>query len=343
MKNIDLMNYTNFFSLLLVFIILSSGCVSKKKFKELELLKDHYNKEYEALRLADEENKIIKNNLKDNNELLKNTSLELQNTMLYLEKVKAENADLEARYNRLVEQNDALLSTSTDEKMVLQKQLNQFEAELDEKKRELEALQFMLDQRQSNLDGLTKTLEARDQNSKTLAAELAQKEQRINELNNLINSKDAQMQRIKTSISAALNNFTAADLTVTERNNKIYVSLSQNLLFKSGSDQIDWKGKKAIGQVAEVLKNNSDININVEGHTDTDGSADKNWDLSTRRANSVVKVLTGNGVQPERITASGRAFYVPIAPNDTAANKALNRRTEIILSPNLDALYELLN
>ena len=137
--------------------------------------------------------------------------------------------------------------------------------------------------------------------------------------------------------------FTDSDLTISEKNGKIYVSLSQNLLFASGSDKIDWKGKKAIIQVAQVLNSNQDILVNVEGHTDSDGNPNSNWDLSVRRATAVVKVLTGQGVDAKRVTASGRAFYDPIAPNNSAANKAKNRRTEIILSPKLDLLYDIIN
>jgi chemotaxis protein MotB len=92
-----------------------------------------------------------------------------------------------------------------------------------------------------------------------------------------------------------------------------------------------------------VLKQNPDIDILVEGHTDTDGTAAQNWDLSVSRATAVVKILTGFGVDPKKVTAAGRSFFFPVASNDTAQGKALNRRTEVILSPNLDELFELIN
>jgi len=148
---------------------------------------------------------------------------------------------------------------------------------------------------------------------------------------------------LRSKVNQALLGFTDADLSVSERNGKIYVSLSQNLLFATNSDNIDWKGKKAIRSLADVLKQNPDINITVEGHTDPDGSPAKNWDLSVRRATAVVKILTETNVNAERITASGRSFYYPIASNATAAGKAKNRRTEIILSPRLDQLYKIIN
>ena len=122
----------------------------------------------------------------------------------------------------------------------------------------------------------------------------------------------------------------------------MYLSLSQNLLFPSGSDEIDWKGRQALMKLADALKSNPDIDITVEGHTDTDGTAAKNWDLSVLRATTVVKLLSSYGVPSDRLIASGRGFYAPIASNDTPQGKGLNRRTEIILSPQLDELYNLI-
>jgi len=139
----------------------------------------------------------------------------------------------------------------------------------------------------------------------------------------------------------ALTGFQASDLSVAERDGKIYVSLSQDLLFASGSDQIDVKGKDAISKLAGALKGNKDFLINVEGHTDAQGSVDKNWDLSVRRATSVVKILTGAGLDPKVITASGRALYDPLSENESAEGRAKNRRTEIILAPRLNELYQL--
>jgi chemotaxis protein MotB len=118
--------------------------------------------------------------------------------------------------------------------------------------------------------------------------------------------------------------------------------MSQNLLFSSGSEDIDWRGKQALMQVAEALKTNTDFEVVVEGHTDSDGTAARNWDLSVLRATSIVKELTKYGVEPARIVAAGRGFYAPVAPNNTQQGKALNRRSEIILTPKLDDLYRII-
>jgi chemotaxis protein MotB len=150
------------------------------------------------------------------------------------------------------------------------------------------------------------------------------------------------MAQLRTNLNQALLGFTAADMSISEKDGKLYVSLSQNLLFKTGSDQIDFRGKNALKQVAEALNANPDIDIMVEGHTDSDGAPAANWDLSVRRATAVVKILSDFGVSPARMTAAGRGLYAPVAPNDSAANKALNRRTDIILSPKLDQLYQMI-
>ena len=138
------------------------------------------------------------------------------------------------------------------------------------------------------------------------------------------------------------------ELTVEERNGRIYVSLSEQLLFQSGSAAVDPKGQKALAQLANAIKNGDQINIMVEGHTDNvpvSGQSkymNDNWDLSVMRATSIVRILLANGVNPKNITAAGRGEHDPKALNDTKGNKALNRRTEIILTPDFSALIEAL-
>lgn len=117
--------------------------------------------------------------------------------------------------------------------------------------------------------------------------------------------------------------------------------MSQNLLFKAGSDKVEANGTAALANLAKALNDNPDIEVIVEGHTDNAGGVDYNWNLSVNRATSVVKILAINGVAPHRMVASGRGMHHPVVPNDSAANKAKNRRTEIILSPNLDKILEL--
>jgi chemotaxis protein MotB len=129
----------------------------------------------------------------------------------------------------------------------------------------------------------------------------------------------------------------------------VYVSLAEQLLFGSGSIDVDTKGVGALQQLAKAIKDQRDINILIEGHTDNVPISKKsqymadNWDLSVMRATSITKILTKAGVTPQQITASGRGEYVPLAANDSPQNKQKNRRTEIIITPNLDELFKILN
>jgi chemotaxis protein MotB len=132
------------------------------------------------------------------------------------------------------------------------------------------------------------------------------------------------------------------------KNGKVYVSLAEQLLFGSGSIEVDAKGVTALQQLAKAIKDQKDINIMVEGHTDNVPISKKsqymqdNWDLSVMRATSITKILTKSGVSPQQVTASGRGEFMPLASNDSHQNKQKNRRTEIIITPNLDELFRIL-
>ncbi len=177
---------------------------------------------------------------------------------------------------------------------------------------------------------------------------IADQAKRLKNLQDLIQSQKDVMNKLKKSIGDALVNFNADELSVYIKDGKVYVSLQEKLLFKSGSDVVDPKGREALGALAQVLNNTRDINIMIEGHTDTipinrDRFQD-NWALSTARATSIVRILTKDYmVDPHNITAAGRSKYYPIQSNDTPEGKAANRRTEIIISPNLTDLFKLLD
>jgi chemotaxis protein MotB len=176
---------------------------------------------------------------------------------------------------------------------------------------------------------------------------IADQAKRLKDLQDLIQSQRNVMNKLKKTIADALVNFKADELSVYVKDGKVYVSLEEKLLFKSGSAVVDPKGKEAIGKLAQVLNSTADISVLIEGHTDTipiktEKFAD-NWALSTGRAASIVRILTKDyGVDPHRVTASGRGEFQPVKPNDTPEGRASNRRTEIIISPNLSELYKLL-
>lgn len=177
---------------------------------------------------------------------------------------------------------------------------------------------------------------------------LITREKRVQELEGMIARKDSAMNYLRTKVAAALTGFEGKGLTIYQKNGKVYVSMENSLLFASGSYTVAKRGQEALTNIAGVLAENTDINILVEGHTDNDpyngsGTIKDNWDLSVMRATSVVKILTQAAkLSQDRITAAGRGEFSPLAPNDTAENKAKNRRTEIILTPDLSEIAELL-
>jgi len=174
---------------------------------------------------------------------------------------------------------------------------------------------------------------------------------RTAELEGLLRQRDQALSSIRSILSNALSGFEGNGLSVTQRNGMIYVSMEDKLLFESGKAEVSAEGKSALREIATVLAGNSQINVTVEGHTDNVPYRNKakdqitdNWDLSVKRATEVVRLLLANkGINPKRITASGRSQYVPVAKGDNAAARQQNRRTEIILTPQLDRLMELMN
>lgn len=176
--------------------------------------------------------------------------------------------------------------------------------------------------------------------------ELAANQKRLEQLQALMDQQKKAIQEIRKKMSDALVGFNSKELTVAIKNGKVYVSLQENLLFPSGSAVVNPKGKEALGKLAEVLNNNPEITVMIEGHTDSipiRGKYQDNWDLSTARATAIVRILTIDyKVDPVRVEASGHSQFDPVQTNSTADGRALNRRTEIILSPKLDELYRLI-
>ena len=205
---------------------------------------------------------------------------------------------------------------------------------------EAEQFNLALKQKTQELDAKTKELEAKEKL-------LAEREQALNELRNVIARQDSITKRLNDVLRDALLGFKSDELSVEIKNGKVYVSMSDKLLFKSGSAAVETKGKEAIKVLAGVLEKNPDIDILIEGHTDNvpikTAVYQDNWDLSVARATSIVRILTVDyKILPTRLTASGKGEYSPRATNETPEGRALNRRTEIILSPKLDEIMQLL-
>lgn len=178
--------------------------------------------------------------------------------------------------------------------------------------------------------------------------QIAEQRKRLEQLQALIDQQQKATEALRKKIADALTGFNSSELTVTQKNGKVYISMQEGLLFPSGSADVNPKGKEALSKVAGVLNTNSDINIDVEGHTDSLPIHNKtyadNWALSTARATSIAHVLIDEyKVSPAKLIASGRSQYDPVAPNSTPEGRGQNRRTEIILEPKLDEIMRLLN
>lgn len=216
-------------------------------------------------------------------------------------------------------------------------------ANLDQSIKELEQRKATL---QQQIDGMNREIDSISRQSANQQGLLSEQQKRIDYLQSLIDQQRRTVNELKNKIANALTSFNSNELTVSEKNGKVYVSLSENLLFPSGSAVVNQKGIDALGKLAAVLNNNPDININIEGHTDTvpiRGRYEDNWALSVARATSIVRILTKNyNVDPVRIIASGHSQYDPVDTNATPEGRARNRRTEIILIPKLDELYRLI-
>ena len=214
--------------------------------------------------------------------------------------------------------------------------LNQQLRELNDK---IAQLNSDLANKQNNLSTISSQLTGSKQ-------ALQEQQKKLEQLQALLELQKRKSNELKKKMSDALVGFNSNELTVSQKNGKVYVSLSENLLFPSGSAVVNIKGKEALGKLADVLNINPDISVNIEGHTDSipiRGKYEDNWALSTARASSIVRILVNDyKVDPVRVIASGHSQFDPVAPNSVPDGRAKNRRTEIILSPKLDELYKLL-
>lgn len=248
---------------------------------------------------------------------------------------------------RLRRQN-ALLTSDIDDLKEAQKALMKgSEDEIRRLMTDLQSSQMDLQKRERDLQKLSEDVNARKLEAERIQKELEQRNARLAELEKVLGEQQAAVQALKKKVSDALLGFENQGLTVTQKNGKVYVSLEEKLLFKSGSTTVDPKGVAALKNLATVLDQNPEISVMIEGHTDDvpviPGSVYKdNWDLSVLRATSIVRILLQHSsINPKQLTVAGRSQFQPVDPAKTAEARQKNRRTEIILSPNLEELYKL--
>ncbi len=248
---------------------------------------------------------------------------------------------LQEKYDALSDSYDLLASKNSREMAEKAKETKQLLEQLEEVQSDLFA-------KEDELSKLSLSLEAKEEELKLAQENLESRSTRVVELESIINKKDSIVTALKKSIAKALIGLEGEGLTIEKRNGKVYVSLEEALLFASGKYEVNSGGVVALNKLANALAYQNDLKILVEGHTDSipfnsRGLVKDNWDLSVMRATNVVKVLTQNpDLDPIQLTAAGRSEFMPIASNTSAEGRSVNRRIEIILSPNLDDLFKLL-
>lgn len=317
-------------------IILSGiiACVPARKFEELQNKQQQCADELEALKAKNAtlettatEQKALIDDMKSEVSRLKADTTLLGKSL----RMKEEQYDkIDALNQRIQSQLEALQKGSAIENQRLMNDLNTTRLELQKKEDELRKLEAELNAKEDKLN--------------KLSLDLAEREKRVNELEEIIAKKDEAVKALKEKVAKALLGFKDKGLTVEQKNGRVHVSMEAKLLFPSGSTKIDPEGKKALIELAKVLQDQTDLDVLVEGHTDTDALKSSshpkdNWELSVLRATSVVKIMLENSsIDPKTITAAGRGEYLPISED-----KAKNRRIEIILIPNLDELFEMIS
>jgi|TARA_B100001094_G_scaffold205581_1_gene199476 chemotaxis protein MotB len=199
----------------------------------------------------------------------------------------------------------------------------------------------------NNIGNLTTLSQKGAENLEMSLESMKEKDIRIQRMQDAVTKKDSVTLALVTSLKGVLGNMSDEDIEINVEKGVVYVSISDKLLFRSGSYTVTSKAKEILGKVAKVVNDKPELEFMVEGHTDNvpikiEGIVD-NWDLSVKRATAVVRILENDfDVAPARMTASGRSYYIPVADNDTSANRAKNRRTRIIVLPKLDQFYDLI-
>lgn len=339
------MKITSILKFGIIVSVLFWSCVPAKEFQALqdknlkcEEERDKFSTENEALtvRVSELDSRVRVLQAEVDNLLADSASRAIE-----LNRLREDNQRLNGKYSELQKLQQNLMQGNQQETRKVLAQLQTSQEELQQKEDALKELERKLYQRRINLDQAQANLDS-------MKKELEDRNARLMDLERKLSLQDSVMQALKKKVSDALFGFEGKGLSVKMEGSKVYVSLEEKLMFKSGSYQVDPRGASALKQLIPVLEQNPDIYIMVEGHTDDvpyKGSGDMldNWDLSVKRSTTIVRILiTGTRIDPVRITAAGRSEYLPLDNAKTTEARQKNRRTEIILTPNLDELMKLI-
>lgn len=313
------------FAFITVLLTTLFGCVSQKKFTELEdevnNLKRNNSQLEQKLDEANAEKTALEDEIKYANDRISILKEQRDELAKELESLQDAHSKLNESYDALEQNSSQALAENSKQNRELLKKLEDKEKALAEDQARLEKLQ----------------------------KDLKSRSDRIEELESLIAEKETKMQNLKDNLSKALTNFEGKGLSVELRDGKVYVSMENKLLFASGSWNVGSEGTKAVNELGKVLAENPDIAVLIEGHTDDvpyggNGPLKDNWDLSTKRATEVLKLLLQNSnIDPQNLTAAGKGEFAPVASNDSKEGKAKNRRIEVVLTPKLDEISKMLS
>lgn len=326
-------------SFLILCLFVFSSCITPKVYNELldkhELAKKNLTKNEKKILQLKETLDNKEKNIESLNLLVQRLRLDSTNLNNELVSFQKKYADLNTTYDLLSSKSSRYMAEKANETKELLNQLEKTQSELFAKEDELNKSTANLQQKERKLLSSQNELELRSL--------------RVAELEAIINRKDSMVTALKQKISKALIGLEGDGLTIVQRNGKVYISLEEDLLFASGKYEVNQTGKQALDKLSEALSYQKDLEILVEGHTDSiplsgRGLVKDNWDLSVMRATSVVKRLTSNtNLDPTQLIAAGRSEFVPLLDNTTSEGRSKNRRIEMILSPNLDDLFKLLD
>jgi chemotaxis protein MotB len=322
---------------LLILAVVISACVPPTRFKALQSENLTCQEERDLLKAENEKLAVE----------IKETMARLVLAERDLDRIGKDTLKWRDELNRLNDHNRQLTNDFSDLQESRQTILKGSEVEIRKLMEELENAQKDLQKRENELNTLSQDITTRKSEFEKMQTELDKRNNRLAEVEQVLKDQETMMADLRNKVSKALLGFENQGLTIAQKNGKVYVSLDEKLLFKSGSTTVDPKGVTALKNLARVLEQNPDIMVMIEGHTDdvqvlTGSSYKDNWDLSVLRATSIVRILLeGSSIDPQRLTTAGRSQYQPVDAAKTAEARQKNRRTEIILSPKLDELFKL--
>ena len=325
--------------------LLISSCVPARKFEDMQQRRESCEARNQELRKENETLFSENNELKSERDRL---SRQLEQLKKDTTETGIQHRRLQSNYDRLartyeiiLDQNEQLLEGKELETSRILAQLRETQEDLQRREDELRIAAALMEEKEKSLNALNERLQKS-------AEILAINEKRVNELEAVIARQDSMVKALRSVVSNALLGFEGQGLSVEIKNGKVYVSMEESLLFATGSTRVGAQGVNALKELAKVLEENPEINILIEGHTDDvpvrQGSQfTDNWDLSVLRATAIVRILLQNSqIAPQRLTAAGRGEHLPVDPAKTTEARQKNRRTEIILTPRLDDLFQII-